>query len=71
MKILVIQQKMLGDVLLSSILMTHLKNIYPTSEIHYLVNKGLEPVLQNNISIDKVVTVTKMMKKHCQGYFHP
>src|SRR5690606_2732179 len=67
MKILVIQQKMLGDVLLSSILVTHLKSIYPTSEIHYLVNKGLEPVLENNLNINKVITIAKNDEKTLSG----
>ena len=40
MKILVIQQKMIGDVLTSSILFESLRIKYPNSKLDYLVNSN-------------------------------
>lgn len=55
MKILVIQQKMIGDVLVSSLICENLKLNYPEAEIHYLVNRFTIPVIENNPYIDKIV----------------
>ncbi|MFO7744180.1 MAG: glycosyltransferase family 9 protein [Psychroflexus sp.] len=55
MKILVIQQKMIGDVLVSSLICENLKLNYPNAEIHYLVNRFTIPVIENNPYINKVV----------------
>lgn len=53
MKILVIQQKMIGDVLTSSILFEALRKKYPDAEMHYLIHKHTFPVVENNPHIDK------------------
>ena len=53
MKILVIQQKMIGDVLTSSILFEALRAKYPNAELHYLINTHTYPVVQHNPFIDK------------------
>jgi ADP-heptose:LPS heptosyltransferase len=58
-KILVIQHKMIGDVLISSIICENLKIKYPNSEIHYLVNDNTTPVLEGNPYIDKIVVFGK------------
>ena len=58
-KILVIQQKMIGDVLVSSLLCEHLKYHFPDSEIHYVVNENTVAVVQNNPSIDRIVIFKK------------
>lgn len=55
MKILVIQQKMIGDVLTSSILFEALRNKYPNAELHYLVYAHTTPVLEHNPFIDKII----------------
>lgn len=55
MKILVIQQKMLGDVLTSSILCKNLKEFLPQSEVHYMVHTNSIPVILNNPYIDKII----------------
>ena len=55
MKFLVIQQKMIGDVLTSSVICKNLKLLYPDCEVHYVVNPNTLPVLKNNPSIDKVI----------------
>ncbi|KTC91162.1 glycosyltransferase family 9 protein [Fluoribacter dumoffii] len=57
MKILVLQHKKIGDVLLSSIICNNLRNLIPHAEIHYLINKEAFPVVQGNPSIDRVITL--------------
>jgi heptosyltransferase-2 len=54
-KILVIQQKMIGDVLTSSIICENLKRNFPDAEIHYVINRFTIPVVENNPYIDKFV----------------
>ena len=41
MKILVIQQKMIGDVLVSSLLCNNLRKAYPSAQIDYMVYKSI------------------------------
>lgn len=55
MKILIIQQKMIGDVLTTSILFEELKKKYPNSELHYIINSHTYPVVEGNPNIDKFV----------------
>ncbi len=58
MKVLVIQQKMIGDVLTSTVLFEVLRNHFPKAELHYLVNTNTIPVLENNPVIDKIIPFT-------------
>uniref|UniRef100_UPI0030DC01EB glycosyltransferase family 9 protein n=1 Tax=uncultured Marixanthomonas sp. TaxID=757245 RepID=UPI0030DC01EB len=58
MKVLVIQQKMIGDVLTSTVLFEVLRNHFPEAELHYLVNSHTIPVIENNPVIDKVIPFT-------------
>jgi ADP-heptose:LPS heptosyltransferase len=55
MKILVIQQKMIGDVLVSSIICNNLRIAYPDAQIDYLVYESTVPVLEGNPNIDNVL----------------
>lgn len=55
MKILVIQQKMIGDVLASSVICNNLKKIDPASTVHFLAYKHTIPVIENNPSIDEII----------------
>jgi len=55
MKILIIQQKMIGDVLTTSILFEALRDEYPKAELHYLINTHTYPVVEHNPFIDKFV----------------
>ncbi|WP_010231165.1 glycosyltransferase family 9 protein [Gillisia marina] len=66
MKILVIQQKMIGDVLTSSILFEALRNEYPNAELHYLVYAHTKPVLEHNPFIDKILHFEEKTKKAIQ-----
>jgi ADP-heptose:LPS heptosyltransferase len=55
MKILVIQQKMIGDVLVSTIICNNLRLAYPDAQIDYLVYPFTKPVVENNPSIDTII----------------
>lgn len=55
MKILVIQQKMIGDVLVSSIICNNLRTAYPEAQIDYLVYESTIAVLEGNPNIDNVI----------------
>ena len=55
MKILVIQQKMIGDVLASSIICNNLKMLYPEAQIDYLIYPFTQPVVLNNPNIDNLI----------------
>ncbi|MEX0274491.1 MAG: glycosyltransferase family 9 protein [Flavobacteriaceae bacterium] len=69
MKILVIQQKMIGDVLISTILCQQLKQYFPNSTVHYLINEHTLPVVQGNPHIDKNVLFKKEYREH-KKMFH-
>lgn len=62
-KILVIQQKMIGDVLASSIICNNLKSIYPNSQVDYLVYPFTIPVLENNPYIDNIILFKDRYRK--------
>lgn len=62
-KILVIQQKMIGDVLASSILCNNLKAIYPDAQIDYLIYPFTKPVVENNPNIDHLVLFKDEFRK--------
>ena len=59
MKVLIIQMKMIGDVLTSSILFEALRKKYPNAILHYLINDHTQPVVQNNPFIDKLILYKK------------
>jgi len=63
MKILVIQQKMIGDVLVSSILCDNLRKAYPNATIDYMVYESTIAVLQGNKSIDNLVLFKEKYRK--------
>jgi len=63
MKILIIQQKMIGDVLTCSILFKAIKEVFPNSELHYLINSHTFPVVENNPYIDEFVFFTPKNEK--------
>jgi len=63
MKILVIQQKMIGDVLVSSIICNNLRLAYPDAQIDYLVYESTVPVLEGNPNIDNVLLFQEKHRK--------
>lgn len=63
MKVLVIQQKMIGDVLTSTIICQAIKELLPEVELHYMVQPGTVAVLTNNPYIN-VIEVFKPEEKN-------
>src|SRR5690606_29017622 len=55
MKILIIQPKMIGDVLTSSILFKALRKKYPDAELSYLIQPHTLAVVEKNPFIDRIV----------------
>ncbi|TGN08376.1 lipopolysaccharide heptosyltransferase II [Leptospira ilyithenensis] len=69
-KILIIQTAFLGDLILSTPLFRAVKRKYPESELHVLVNKGTEQVLDGNPDIDRVIPIDKKtIKKNPIAFF--
>ena len=63
-KILVIQNKRIGDVLIASVIAQNMKIIYPESQIDYLVYDYTVGVIENNPAIDNIIAVNdKELKK--------
>ncbi|MFL9831043.1 glycosyltransferase family 9 protein [Flavobacterium sp. ARAG 55.4] len=69
MKILVIQQKMIGDVLISSIICNNLRKAYPNAQIDYLVNSFTVPVIINNKSISNIIQFSDKYRKNKLSFF--
>ena len=68
MKIAVIQPKMIGDVLITSVIFEELKQKFPTAELHFIVNKNTIPVLENNPFIEKVIILDPNIEKGILGF---
>ncbi len=69
MKILVIQQKMIGDVLVSSILCDNLRKAFPNAQIDYMVYESTIAVLQGNTSFNNLILFQKKHQKSKWEYF--
>jgi heptosyltransferase-2 len=70
MKILIIQQKMIGDVLTSTILFEAIKEHYPKAELHYLINLNTLPVIKGNPFIDDVIIYTPEIQRSNLKLWH-
>lgn len=55
MKALVIQIKMIGDVLASTVICESIKRYHPECEVHYLIQKNTAAVTQCNPHIDQLI----------------
>ncbi|MEZ4793270.1 MAG: glycosyltransferase family 9 protein [Gelidibacter sp.] len=63
-KILVIQNKRIGDVLLASLIATNMKQVYPDSVIDYMVYDYTTGVIENNPNIQNIIAINeKELKK--------
>ncbi len=69
MKVLVIQQKMIGDVLVSSLLCEHLRMQLPEAVIHYLVNDYTTAVVEHNPFIDHLQIFRKEFRKKPAAFY--
>ncbi|WP_159800258.1 glycosyltransferase [Flavobacterium sp. MK4S-17] len=68
-KILVIQQKMIGDVLASSIICNNLKKMYPVSQVDYLIYPFTKPVAENNPNIDSIILFNQELRDSKWAFF--
>ena len=63
-KILVIQNKRIGDVLISSVIANNIKNVFKDAHVTYFVYNYTTGVLENNPNIDRIIAVdAKELKK--------
>ncbi|WP_409416989.1 glycosyltransferase family 9 protein [Flavobacterium sp. PS2] len=69
MKILVIQQKRIGDVLISTILCNNLKKKYPESTIDFMCYSNCTDVLIGNPNIDSVIVLEEKTRKSYLSLF--
>ncbi len=69
MKILVVQQKMIGDVLLSTVICEQLKKHLPKVEIHYVINEQTLAVVEHHPAIDKIILFTPKYKKSKLAFY--
>lgn len=63
MKILVIQKKRIGDVLVSTIILEALREKFPNAILHYLIYPNSLAVVLNNPFIDKIISLDNDTKK--------
>ena len=68
-KFLVIQQKMIGDVLNSTLICEHLKIHFPDATIHYVIYEHTLPVVEGNPFIDKIILFKKEYKKSKSKFY--
>jgi len=62
-KILVIQNKRIGDVLIASVIAQNMKKIYPDSLIDFLVYDYTVGVIKNNPNIDTIISINEAKLK--------
>lgn len=63
MKILVIQQKRIGDVLTSTILSNNLKQYYPDAQVDYMCYPNCVDVLIGNPNINEIIVLPNEIRK--------
>ena len=68
-RFLVIQQKMIGDVLASTIICESLKHHFPGAEVHLVANENTLPVLEGNPFVDQVVVFKKEYRDNKRTFF--
>ncbi len=69
MKVLIIQQKMIGDVLTSSILFDALKGKFANYQLDYLINSNTYPVVENHPAVDNFILFTPVVEKNYGAFF--
>jgi heptosyltransferase-2 len=63
-KILIIQNKRIGDVLISSVIANNIKKIFPESHIDFMAYDFTTGVIENNPNIDNIIPINeKELKK--------
>ncbi|SEL38438.1 heptosyltransferase-2 [Aquimarina amphilecti] len=69
MKILVIQQKMIGDVLTSTVICEALRKEYPDATIDYLVNSNTKPVILGNPFFNTIVEFKNEYRNNKKAFY--
>jgi len=69
MRILVVQQKRIGDVLTSTIICNNLKAKFPEATIDYMCYPNSVDVLKENPNIDTIVTLSNKVRKSIPSLF--
>jgi len=69
MKFLVIQQKMIGDVLTSTVICESLKHYFPNAEVHLVANENTLAVLERNPFIDTVIVFKNEFRSNKKAFF--
>ncbi len=69
MKILLIQLKQLGDVLLSTPIAENIKIFYPNATVHFLTSENARDILTENPYIDKIITLRSGIKYEFKTIF--
>ncbi|RKR08356.1 LOW QUALITY PROTEIN: heptosyltransferase-2 [Flavobacterium sp. 81] len=69
MKILIIQQKRIGDVLLSSILCNSIKMDHPNATIDFMCYPNCTDVLLGNPNIDSIIVLPNEIRKSYLSFF--
>lgn len=67
-KFLVIQQKMIGDVLMSTIICDSLKQKFPDCQIDFVANENTLAVLEHHPSIDKIIVFKNEYRQKTRLY---
>lgn len=62
-KILIVKPSSLGDIVHSLPFLNALRSCYPKAEIHWIVAKGFEGLLEGHPMIDKIIVINKDMWK--------
>ncbi len=68
-KILIIRLGALGDVVMTTIIASAIKQKHPDYEIHYLTQVEIAPILENNPYIDKIITWNTQNRKSIKQLF--
>ncbi|OCB78706.1 glycosyltransferase family 9 protein [Flavobacterium crassostreae] len=68
-KVLIIQNKRIGDVLISSVIANNFKAKHPDSEIHFMAYDFTHGVLVNNPNIDKIISINDQELKKIDVLF--
>tara|TARA_R110002167_G_scaffold51470_17_gene148952 strand:+ start:594 stop:1724 length:1131 start_codon:yes stop_codon:yes gene_type:complete len=69
LKFLVIQQKMIGDVLTSTVICENLKQHFPNCRIDFIANENTLAVLQHNPYIDEIILFKNQYRKQKSAFF--
>ena len=68
-KILIIQNKRIGDVLIASVIANNFKRKYPNSEVHFMAYNYTIGVLEQNPNIDKIISIQEKELKKIPKFF--